>query len=59
MHPLLATKGRITLYLLVWAILGGLLGFLLTQIKHIWLMHKVMIYSNTCIKPLVSPEWYN
>jgi two-component sensor histidine kinase len=30
MHPLLATKGRITLYLLVWAALGGLLGYLLT-----------------------------
>ena len=30
MHPLLAAKGRIILYLLVWAALGGLLGYLLT-----------------------------
>jgi len=29
MHPLLA-RGRITLYLLVWAAMGGLLGYLLT-----------------------------
>ena len=60
MHPLLATRGRITLYLLVWVPLGGLLGYLL------WLNGKLawteaaalslplaLIYALFCLSP-----WY-
>jgi|HubBroStandDraft_6_1064221.scaffolds.fasta_scaffold121788_2 two-component system, LytTR family, sensor histidine kinase AlgZ len=60
MHPLLATKGRITLYLLVWAALGGLLGFLLTITGRLTgaetallAMPLALFYAFVCLAP-----WY-
>jgi two-component system, LytTR family, sensor histidine kinase AlgZ len=60
MHPLLATKGRITLYLLVWAVLGGLLGFLLTITGKLnWVeaaalaLPLALFYAFVCLAP-----WY-
>ena len=60
MHPLLATKGRITLYLLIWAALGGLLGYLLTITGRLsWLEASILalplalFYSFVCLAP-----WY-
>ena len=60
MHPLLATKGRISLYLLIWAVLGGLLGYLLTITgKLTWLeagalaLPLALFYAFVCLAP-----WY-
>jgi two-component system sensor histidine kinase AlgZ len=60
MHPLLATKGRIALYLLIWLPLGALLGYLLAiQGKLIWTeaaalaLPLTLFYSFVCLAP-----WY-
>ena len=60
MHPLLAAKGRIVLYLLVWVALGGLLGFLLTITGNLtWLeageiaLPLALFYAFVCLAP-----WY-
>src|SRR5580698_9906042 len=60
MHPLLAAKGRVTLYLLVWAALGGLLGYLLTITGRLaWVeagllaVPLALFYSFVCLAP-----WY-
>jgi two-component system, LytTR family, sensor histidine kinase AlgZ len=60
MHPLLAAKGRVTLYLLVWAVLGGLLGYLLTITGRLgWLeagllaVPLALFYAFMCLAP-----WY-
>jgi two-component sensor histidine kinase len=60
MHPLLATKGRITLYLLIWAALGALLGYLLTITGGLaWLeasllaLPLALFYAFVCLAP-----WY-
>jgi len=59
MHPLLA-KGRIVLYLLVWAALGGLLGYLLTitgrltwQEACLLALPLALFYAFVCLAP-----WY-
>jgi len=60
MHPLLATKGRIALYLLIWLPLGALLGYLLAmQGKLTWAeagslaLPLALFYSFVCLAP-----WY-
>jgi two-component system sensor histidine kinase AlgZ len=60
MHPLLATKGRIALYLLVWLPIGVLLGYLLAvQSKLGWMeagalaLPLAVFYSFVCLAP-----WY-
>ncbi len=60
MHPLLAARGRIVLYLLVWVALGGLLGFLLTITGNLsWLeageiaLPLALFYAFVCLAP-----WY-
>jgi two-component system, LytTR family, sensor histidine kinase AlgZ len=59
MHPLLA-KGRIVLYLLVWAAMGGLLGYLLTitgrltwQEAGLLALPLALFYAFVCLAP-----WY-
>jgi hypothetical protein len=59
MHPLLA-KGRIVLYLLVWAAMGGLLGYLLTitgrlvwQEAALLALPLALFYAFVCLAP-----WY-
>jgi two-component system sensor histidine kinase AlgZ len=58
MHPLLA-KGRIVLYLLVWAAMGGLLGYLLTitgrlgwQEAALLSLPLALFYAFVCLAPL-------
>jgi two-component system sensor histidine kinase AlgZ len=60
MHPLLAAKGRIALYLLSWLPLGGLLGYLLTVTGDLtWqeagalALPLAVFYSFVCLAP-----WY-
>jgi signal transduction histidine kinase len=60
MHPLLATKGRIALYLLAWLPLGGLLGYLLKTTGNLsWLeaaalaLPLALFYAFVCLAP-----WY-
>ena len=60
MHPLLATKGRIALYLLIWIPLSALLGYLLAmQGKLTWseagslAVPLGLFYSFVCLAP-----WY-
>jgi len=60
MHPLLATKGRIALYLAIWLPLGALLGYLLAmQGKLTWAeagslaLPLALFYSFVCLAP-----WY-
>ncbi len=60
MHPLLATKGRIAIYLLVWLPLGALLGYLLAmQGRLTWIeagclaLPLALFYSFVCLAP-----WY-
>ena len=60
MHPLLATKGRITLYLLAWLPLAGLLGYLLSVTGHLALLQAEaltvplgLFYALVCLAP-----WY-
>lgn len=60
MHPLLATKGRITLYLLAWLPLAGLLGYLLSVTGKLPLLETEMVavpialvYAFACLAP-----WY-
>ena len=60
MHPLLAAKGRITLYLLIWAALGGLLGYLLTVTgsltgleARLLAVPLALFYAFVCLAP-----WY-
>jgi two-component system sensor histidine kinase AlgZ len=59
MHPLLA-KGRIVLYLLVWAAMGGLLGYMLTitgrlawQEAGLLALPLALFYAFVCLAP-----WY-
>jgi two-component system sensor histidine kinase AlgZ len=59
MHPLLA-RGRIALYLLVWLLLGGMLGYLLSQTSNLqWLevsavsVPLALFYAFICLAP-----WY-
>src|SRR5579871_3559338 len=60
MHPLLATKGRIALYLVVWAAIGALLGYLiLITGKVSWeesaalALPLALFYAFVCLAP-----WY-
>lgn len=60
MHPLLAGKGRFTLYLLVWLLLGGMLGYLLSLTGSLQLLQLeilalplAMFYAFVCLAP-----WY-
>ncbi len=60
MHPLLATKGRITLYLLAWLPLAGLLGYLLSVTGRLPLLEAevlalplALFYALVCLAP-----WY-
>ena len=60
MHPLLAGKGRFTLYLLVWLLLGGMLGYLLSVTGSLPLLQLeilalplAMFYAFVCLAP-----WY-
>jgi two-component system sensor histidine kinase AlgZ len=60
MHPLLATKGRVTLYVLAWLPLAGLLGYLLSVTGKLALLESeiltvplTLFYSFVCLAP-----WY-
>jgi two-component system, LytTR family, sensor histidine kinase AlgZ len=60
MHPLLATKGRITLYLLAWLPIAGLLGYLLSVTGQVPLLQAEALalplgvfYALVCLAP-----WY-
>jgi two-component system sensor histidine kinase AlgZ len=60
MHPLLASKGRITLYLLVWLLLAGMLGYLLSFTGQLPLLEAEglalplgLFYALVCLAP-----WY-
>ncbi len=60
MHPLLAGKGRIVLYLLAWLPLGGLLGYLLWVTGNLSLLEAgalalplALFYAFVCLAP-----WY-
>jgi two-component system, LytTR family, sensor histidine kinase AlgZ len=60
MHPLLANRGRITLYLLVWLPLAGLLGYLLSVTGQLSLIEAeslaiplCLVYAFICLSP-----WY-
>ena len=60
MHPLLATKGRIALYLLVWLLLAGTLGYLLSVTGQLSLVEAgalalpfSLFYAGICLAP-----WY-
>ncbi|HEY6390976.1 MAG TPA: hypothetical protein VIX89_06850 [Bryobacteraceae bacterium] len=60
MHPLLATKGRIALYLLIWLPLSALLGYLLAMQGRVTWIEAVslavplgLFYSFVCLAP-----WY-
>src|SRR6266849_864776 len=59
MHPLLASRGRLALYLLVWAPLGGLLGFLFSVSGGLpWaqttalMVPLALVYAFVCLSPL-------
>src|SRR3984893_13542165 len=58
MHPLLATKGRITLYLLVWLLLAGMMGYLLSVTGQLPLLEAellalplCLVYAFVCLAP--------
>jgi len=60
MHPLLATRGRIILYLLAWLPLAGLLGYLLSVTGRLSLIEAeslavplALFYALVCLAP-----WY-
>lgn len=60
MHPLLATKGRIALYLLIWVVMGGLFSYLLMVTgKLTWeesgllVLPLILFYAFVCLAP-----WY-
>ena len=60
MHPLLAGKGRITLYLLVWLLLAVMLGYLLSVTGQLPLLESqalvlplALVYAFVCLAP-----WY-
>ena len=60
MHPLLATRGRITLYLIAWLPLGGLLGYLLSGTSKLPVLQTealavplALFYALVCLAP-----WY-
>jgi two-component system sensor histidine kinase AlgZ len=60
MHPLFASKGRITLYLLAWVPLAGLLGYLLSAVGGLPLLEAealtvplALFYALVCLAP-----WY-
>jgi len=60
MHPLLATKGRIALYLLIWLVVAGSLSYLLTVTSRLtWLeaaelaLPLALFYAFVCLTP-----WY-
>jgi hypothetical protein len=60
MHPLLANRGRITLYLLVWLIVSGMLGYLLSETGQLKLIETeflalplCLVYAFVCLAP-----WY-
>ena len=60
MHPLLASRGRITLYLLVWLPLAGMLGYLLSVTGRLPLLEAesltvplCLVYAFVCLSP-----WY-
>lgn len=60
MHPLLATRGRITLYLLVWLLISGMLGYLLSVTGQLPLIQTellslplCLVYAFVCLAP-----WY-
>jgi len=60
MHPLLATRGRIILYLLVWLMLAGMLGYLLSVTGRLPLAETealalplCLVYAFICLAP-----WY-
>jgi hypothetical protein len=60
MHPLLASKGRITLYLLAWLPIAGLLGYLLSFTGQLPLLQTealalplALFYALVCLAP-----WY-
>jgi len=59
MHPLLATRGRIILYLLIWLLLAGMLGFLLSATGRVPLLETellalplCLVYAFICLAPL-------
>ena len=60
MHPLLATRGRVTLYLIAWLPLAGLLGYLLSITGRLALLPAealavplALFYALVCLAP-----WY-
>ena len=60
MHPLLATRGRVTLYLIAWLPLAGLLGYLLSVTGKLPLLQSEaltvplsLFYALVCLAP-----WY-
>jgi hypothetical protein len=60
MHPLLANRGRIILYLLVWLIVSGMLGYLLSETGQLKLIETelltlplCLVYAFVCLAP-----WY-
>lgn len=60
MHPLLATRGRVTLYLIAWLPLAGLLGYLLSITGKLPLLQTealavplALFYALVCLAP-----WY-
>ena len=59
MHPLLATRGRIALYLLVWLLISGMLGYLLSVTGRLPLVQTellalplCLVYAFICMAPL-------
>ena len=59
MHPLLASRGRITLYLLIWLVLAGMLGYLLSNAGQVPLLEAellalplCLVYAFVCLAPL-------
>jgi len=59
MHPLLAGRGRITLYLLIWLLLAGALGYLLSMTGRLPLLESeslalplCLVYAFVCLSPL-------
>ncbi|HEV2691241.1 MAG TPA: histidine kinase [Bryobacteraceae bacterium] len=68
MHPLLASKGRIALYLLAWLPVGSLLGYLLWQTGNLTLVESAslalplaLFYAFVCLAPwyLLPLGWSN
>jgi two-component system sensor histidine kinase AlgZ len=60
MHPLLAGKGRISLYLLIWLLLAGMLGYLLSVTGQLPFIQAeglavplALVYAFVCLAP-----WY-